>query len=68
MINIPVLGSKRDDVGNLYWFISFTHKKKTNQIRGFILSFCYVLLVSSIALGHQPNFSAMQSEGYKPTH
>lgn len=47
MINIPALGCKRSVVGNLYQFISFALKE---QIDGFALSFCCVLLVSSIAI------------------
>lgn len=62
---MPVLGSKRDVVGTLYWFISFALKK---QVDGFALSFCCVLLVSSIGLGHVAYFTAMQAEAYcKPS-
>lgn len=63
-INIPVLGSKRDVVGNLYPFICFALKK---QIDGFAFSFSCVLLVSPIAFAHAAYFPAMQAEGYKPT-
>ena len=49
-----MLGSKRDDVGNLYWFISFTHKKKqTRYVVLYLVSvmfswFLLLLLVTSL--------------------